>query len=59
MTEDEARARYLYPGGRPRIACSTDEGGAPTCQGDGGFCGYSPQLDQPVCFIADPPAAAP
>ena len=49
MTKEEARAAYLYPSGRPRMACPSDEDGSPTCMGDTGFCGYSSELDRQVC----------
>jgi hypothetical protein len=31
------------------MACPPDEDGFPTCMGDTGFCGYSPELDGQVC----------
>jgi len=49
VTEEEARKVYLYPGGRRRFACGSDNDGFPTCMGDRSFCGYSPELDEAVC----------
>lgn len=49
MTEEEARAAYLYPSGNRRMACYPDNDGFPQCMGDGGFCGYSPELREDVC----------
>lgn len=53
MTREEAAARYLYPNGVRRMACPDDEDGAPTCMGDGGYCGHSPELDRQVCARLD------
>jgi hypothetical protein len=49
VTEEEAREIYLYPSGLHRMACASNNNGAPTCTGDGGFCGYSRELGQQVC----------
>ena len=50
MTEEEARKAYLYPSGIHRMACYPDNDGYPQCMGDGGFCGYSPELGMAVCI---------
>lgn len=43
------RAKYFYPNGVARMACPPDNDGFPTCMGDTGFCGHSPELDSQVC----------
>ncbi len=56
----DLRATYFYPNGVHRMACPSDEDGAPTCMGDTGYCGYSPELDTQVCVkLATPPQEPP
>lgn len=55
LTEEGARAVFLHPSGRTRIACYTDNDGYPVCMGDGSMCGYSKVLNEEVCNqYADP-----
>lgn len=49
MTHAEARETFLYPSGRSRIGCGTDNDGFPTCMGDGSMCAYSKILGEQVC----------
>ena len=50
---EKLKAQYFYPNGVHRMACPPDEDGAPTCMGDTGYCGYSPELDTQVCVHLD------
>lgn len=47
-------AKFFYPNGVTRMACPSDEDGAPSCMGDTGYCGYSQELERQVCV--NPPA---
>ncbi|MFD5208409.1 hypothetical protein ACFWNF_15965 [Streptomyces anulatus] len=49
----DLKASYFYPNGVHRMACPSDEDGAPTCMGDTGYCGYSAELDTQVCVNLD------
>ena len=49
MTEEDARLVFLYPSGRARQACGSDNDGFPICMGDTGMCAYSRILDEGVC----------
>lgn len=53
------RARYFYPNGTHRMQCYTDNDGAPTCMGDGGYCGWSETLRAPVCEVVPAPRDSP
>lgn len=49
MTWSAVLARFFYESGVPRIMCSSDNDGYPSCQGDGSMCGYSHVLGEQIC----------
>lgn len=55
-SREQAAKKYLYPSGITRMACPSDNDGAPTCMGDTGYCGYSRELDRQVCVHLGEPA---
>lgn len=53
-SREELAAKHFYPNGVTRMACPSDEDGAPTCMGDTGYCGYSEELGKQVCINLAP-----